>query len=290
MPGSRRRTRAKKKKIGGGTTTTTTYTYVKEWTPRPPDSSAFKDPGARSKGYVNPPQAVQAQSWSAEKAEVGPYAFNPREASMPSSEPLPLTAEMIRSAEMPPEQGAVVTPAARPTLEGNTLYAGRGTPARPQVGDVRISYSVLRPGAKVTIFGRLNGTTLEAYVHKTGDRLFRVLSGTRDEAIARLAFEHKAIGWSLRLVGFLLMWIGLCLFFGPINAVLDVLPFLGSAGRTIVGLVMFPVALVLTLVTIVVAKIGHSPVALVLTLVVIVGGAILWSRRKAAARAKTAVS
>ncbi|MCL1926716.1 MAG: TMEM43 family protein, partial [Syntrophorhabdaceae bacterium] len=38
----------KKKKLGGGEETVTTYTYAQKWTNRPVDSSAFKDPQART--------------------------------------------------------------------------------------------------------------------------------------------------------------------------------------------------------------------------------------------------
>jgi transmembrane protein TMEM43 len=269
------------KEIGGSTKKITTYTYAQEWTGSPPDSSQFKDPDARTKGYVNPPMPVESASWTAEKASVGAYPFDPREASMPSAEPLQLSPDLVHGPQLAAEQGGAATPTGpAPHLEGSYVMLGTGTLSNPRVGDVRISYGVVRAGAKVTIFGKQNGSALEAYVHKTEDRLFRVLPGTREEAIATLALEHKMVGWLLRAVGFFMMWSGLCLFFGPINTVLDILPFLGSVGRTMVSIVMFPIALVLSLVTIVVSKVAHSPVALVVVLVLLIGGGIFWARRR----------
>jgi hypothetical protein len=102
----------------------------------------------------------------------------------------------------------------------------------------------------------------------------------RAGAIQEMGTEYEVIGWILRLVGFLLMWIGLCLCFGPITAFLDVLPFLGSAGRFVVGLVALPVALALSIVTIVISILAHNILALIVVLGLLIGGVMLWSRAR----------
>ena len=86
------------------------------------------------------------------------------------------------------------------------------------------------------------------------------------------------IGWILRLVGFLLMWIGLGLCFGPITAFLDVLPFLGSAGRFVISMAALPVALVLSLITILISILAHNLLALIVVLGLLIGGVLLWSK------------
>ncbi len=170
----------------------------------------------------------------------------------------------------------------QPRLEGKYLYLGSGSMNSPRVGDTRISFSAILPGEKVTIFGQQNGTSIEPYVHSTGDQMFRVFSGTRDQAIAQLASEFKMITWTLRIVGFLMMWIGMGMVFGPLHAVMDVLPFLGDVSRTLVSVVLFPIALVLAIVTIVVSKIAHSPVALVVIMVLLIGGGAFWIKSRGA--------
>ena len=112
------------------------------------------------------------------------------------------------------------------------------------------------------------------------------MPGTREEAIQALATEHKTVGWVLRVVGFLMMWFGLIMFFGPINTLLDIIPFLGSAGRFLVSVVMFPIALVLSLVTIILSIIAHSPILLTLVFVGMgVGGYFLYQKKKRKAAA-----
>ena len=74
----------------------------------------------------------------------------------------------------------------------------------------------------------------------------------------------------------LLMWISLSMVFGPISVALDVIPFLGELSRTLIGVVTFIAALVLSLVTIVISNVIHHPLlllalALIVAVVVLVG-------------------
>lgn len=159
------------------------------------------------------------------------------------------------------------------------LFKGSGSLESPDVGDVRVSFRALSPGARVTLFGQQKDGSVQAYT-KDDARLFRAVPGDREEAIRALATEHKTVGWLLRILGFVMMWVGLMLFFGPINALLDVIPFLGSAGRVLIGIAMFPVALVLTLVTVVLSIIFHNPILLALFLIGMGAGGYLLYRKK----------
>lgn len=174
-------------------------------------------------------------------------------------------------------------PASYTLVEGGKyLFRGTGAYDAPLVGDVRVSYTALKPGSTVTMFALLDGGELKPYISKKdGDaKIYRALNGTRDEALKTLKEEFKAVGWMLRIVGFLCMWIGLMMFFGPINALLDIIPFLGSAGRFLIGIVMLPIAIVLSVVTILLSIIAHSPILLVLVLAAIVGGGFFLYKRK----------
>jgi len=89
----------------------------------------------------------------------------------------------------------------------------------------------------------------------------------------------------MRLIGFLMMWFGLNLFFGPVNALLDIVPFLGSAGRMVIGIATLPIAIVLSLVTIILSIIAHSPILLVLVFVALGAGGFVFYQRKAKKKA-----
>lgn len=235
------------KKAGGSTETKTTYTYKKTWTDDPEETSEFRYP----EGHANPVLTIRSRTFTVGRAAIGKYGFDPAEASLPEADPVILT-------------GALLIPTPKARLTGDDyLYIGKGSLDLPQLGDIRISFNALRAGLSATLLGKKQGTSVTAYYHKEKSRLFRLFRGTREDAIVTLKTEHKIMGWILRIVGFLLMWIGMTMVLGPIGAVLDVLPFLGKIGRSFIGCATFVVALILSLITIGIAMVAHNIIALV---------------------------
>lgn len=262
------------KKTGGSEVTTTTYTYKKQWTSDPEPASEFKHP----EGHENPALPIEAAAFTAPSARVGAYAVDPDGIGLPASSELELS-----------EAKTDLTGKSEYRLSGNFLFRGYGTVAEPEVGDVRVSYRALPSGRKVTAFGKLSGSDLAPYLHKGEKRLYRAVSGTRDEAVAQMKQEYKVAGWAGRIIGFLMMWIGLLMMTGPLSTILDVLPFLGSASRFVIGLMTFPIALVLSLVTILISIIAHNVIALIIVMALILGaGFFLYNKRKAAPAAQPA--
>jgi hypothetical protein len=251
------------KNVGGSTTNKTTYTYKKEWTTNPEPSSSLEYP----EGHSNPDMPIKSASFTVQSASIGVYAIDPSTIEMPSASEIALSSDNAGDDD-------------RMRLSGNFLFMGRGSPGSPQLGDIRISYTGVRGGQDVTAFGRQQASKLVPYVTPNQDRLYRIFQGDRESAIKQMDTEYRVIGWILRLVGFLMMWIGLCLCVGPMNAVLDVLPFLGSAGRFVVGLVALPIALVFSIITIVTSMLAHNPLALIVLLALIIGGVVAWSRMR----------
>ncbi|HWQ14399.1 MAG TPA: TMEM43 family protein [Roseiflexaceae bacterium] len=247
--------------VGGGSTTTTTYSYEKRWTTAPRDSSSFEHP----EGHTNPPMPVEGRTVTAAQASVGAYRVDPAEIDLPGGERLALRPELV-------------TLAAGQRLAGDYIFMGKGTPDSPQIGDVRISYEALPSGTQVTAFGTQRGEALAPYMHRGEERFYRALAGSRDAAIAALRTEFVVMGWILRLVGFLMMWIGMMLFFGPISAFLDVLPFLGNLSGFAIGAATFGIALALSIVTIIISVIAHNIVLLIAVLLLFAGGVYMWSR------------
>ena len=251
-----------KQNTGGSTTKETTYRYEKKWTSDPEKSSGFKHP----EGHSNPPLAFGDESFTAKDARIGAYAVDPGTIQLPGSVGLELDTAVINI------KGAY-------RLSGQYLFLGNGLPDDPQVGDIRVSFSVVPNQIKVTAFGKSEGGALVPYLHKGKDKLYRAIGGTRDEAIALMAREYTVTGWIMRLVGFLMMWFGLQALFGPIIAVLNVLPFLGKVGRFVWGVITFFVSLGLSLVVIVVSMIAHNIWALLAVMVLIVGF-FIWLKMK----------
>lgn len=253
-----------KKKTGGGTEEKTTYRYKKGWTSDPEESSEFKIP----EGHRNPRMTVNSETFYASDAKIGIYNFDPQSATMPS--PIPVTLTTTNA----------ITSWNTRLIGREYLFIGKGRYDQPNIGDTRISFEAVNAGKKVTLFGKMLGKEIVAYYHKGKNRLYRALSGTRNEAIIQLKTEHKVMGWILRIVGFAMMWIGLTLIFGPISAVIDVLPLLGKVSRILIGVFTFIVAFVLSIITIIVSMILHNTIVLIILLILIAVLIFLLLKRK----------
>ncbi|PIZ75489.1 hypothetical protein COY05_03960 [Candidatus Peregrinibacteria bacterium CG_4_10_14_0_2_um_filter_38_24] len=249
---------------GGSETTTTTYSYSMDWTSSPGKTSNFQEPA----GHANPEMAIKAQTFRVKSAKVGAYEVDMAKLDLPAYEDLNLTAENLNLA-----QGV---------FENGYVLVGKGTSVAPQIGDLRISYGVVNNNLDGTVFGKLEGGKLVTYVdQKTTESLYRFFNGTFDEAIKQMHSEFTMWLWIFRLVGFLMMWIGLSSLFGPISVILDVLPILGAISRSAIGFLTFLVSLVLSILAIVVSMLLHSLIAMIVVAVIGVAGFVVVLKMKA---------
>lgn len=246
--------------VGGSETTETTYDYTLEWTDDPMPPSEMEHPT----DHENPTMSIADDEFQVKNLTVGSYTVSG--ADLPSTSPLTLTKDVVNLTD-----GAV--------LSGGYVFQGIGTETKPELGDIRVSYDVLEPGFDGTVFGELQGAKIVSYSNEDGDSLFRVFNGSRSEAIATLHNEFVTMGWVLRIVGFLMMWFGLAGVLGPISTLLDILPFLGSTSRFLVSVITFPIALVLTVVTVIVSMILHSLIALIIVALLLIGAGIVVAKR-----------
>lgn len=273
---------------GGGETTETTYTYVKEWDENPASTSSFEYPT----DHENPVKGIENYSGRAGSAKIGVYDLDVGKLSLSGFENLTLNEEVVDVSKIEgtvaeedmvedddfsyewgisveEAEGGEVVEESGVGLVGGYIFVGEGTLNSPEVGDLRISYSVLRSGTEGTVFGKLDGMKLVTYVDDDTS-LYRMFTGTRDEALATMHGEYKFMLWIFRLIGFVMMWIGLSSLFGPIVVLLGIIPALGSLSRSLIGFITFLVALILSVVTIVVSMILHSVVALIVAVVIAV--------------------
>ena len=250
---------------GGSETKTITYTYSKVWTDHPEDSGYFEIQA----GHENPVKSIEGQINRVNEGTIGEYKLNMQTISLPPFSPINLTPDT-----------AIETADVKRVSE-RYLYKGKGTMESPQIGDVRISYEVVKPLSYSTVFGRLDlGQSRITTYKEDNAQLYRLFAEGREESIARLSSEHNLTTWLLRLGGFLLMWIGLMLILKPLSVILDVLPFLGSISRFGVGLATFLVSLALSIVTIMISMILHSLIAVVLAAVAILIAAFVIIKNK----------
>ncbi|MBI5701385.1 TMEM43 family protein [Candidatus Saganbacteria bacterium] len=257
-------------KVGGGSETTTTYTYKKRWTSVPQETANFKVP----EGHANPGLPVKNATFYSPAVKVGAFKVDAKSIWLPSSKHVSIT-------------GSNIIPGAGRSLSDNYIFikkSAKGTFQAPELGDLRISFYAVPSGIDVTAFGKQSDGKLVAYVHEGKDRIYRAFAGTREEALATMTSEFKMGKWMWRGIGFLMMWFGLSMFLGPINAFLKVLPILSDISKSVIGVVTFLVALVLSAVTITVAMIAHNIILLVITILVIIGAIVAFLKMRPAGK------
>ncbi|HSP15033.1 MAG TPA: TMEM43 family protein [Thermoanaerobaculia bacterium] len=267
-----------RKKVGGGSETVTTYSYEKAWSDRPVDSASFKEAGE----HQNPPEMpYQSRDAQAEHVTLGAFALTPSLLDQMSDyEAVPVTDQSLSalSADLK----------AKLKAHNNAFYLG-ADPQTPQIGDVKITFSAVTP-AEVSVISKQTGTSFEPYKASAGMDIEMLKRGafTAQQMFQQALQANTVMTWILRVVGFVLMFIGLAMFFKPISVVGDVLPIFGSMLAFGTGLFAFVVSAVLSVGTIGVAWVFYRPV-LGIALLAVAIGALVWlavsGKKKAAATA-----
>lgn len=259
-----------RKKLGGGEETVTTYNYVKEWSDKTVDSGSFRHP----EDHTNPAEMpYESHTVQAENVTVGAFQLNPSQVSR-IGEPrdLPADTEMTLPSEVEDTN-----------RKGSTVYIG-ADPAKPEIGDAKVKFSVVPPG-DVSIVAAQTGETLAPFTTPSGGEIDLLQDGTVPAAGMFQAAhdENTILTWILRVAGFFLMFIGLALIFKPLSVIADVVPIFGSIVGAGTGLVAFLLALAGSLVTIAIGWVFYRPLIGIPLLVVAIGVLVFTFRKVKAA-------
>ena len=235
------------KKLGGKVERKTTYSYSKEWCDAPVDSESFHDKGQ----YINPPpkEELGEKSQYAKSATLGVRTLSERQIQRISG------SEKLKSFYRP--------------VATNEFFEISGDVPTPNVGDVRVTFSVVRSPKTITVVSGQNGNGFMAYTAKsTGSSIDHLMSRAIDAAGVFAAAErgNKMLTWLLRFGGFLIMFIGLSMVFKPLSVLADVVPFIGNLVGLGTGLVAAVISFIASLATIAVAWIFYRPI-LAITLI-----------------------
>ena len=210
-------------------------------------------------------------------------------AAMPA--PAYNTAPMVQPGVMP--QPAVAQPAT--TVATGTIQ-GTANPGNPQVGDVRITWTMIPAEMPVSIVAVQTGTTFAPYVAKDSAAdgytvdLLETGTKTKDEMFQNAENANTVMTWILRLVGWLMMFMGLKMILRPLEVLGDVLPILGDIIGIGTGIVAFLIATPVALVTIGIAWLFYRPILGIALLAGAVGLLVLLIKKKKAAKAAKAAA
>ncbi len=264
----------KKKKLGGGTETVKTYSYSMVWAAEPINSGGFKKPT----GHENPgAMPYESTRWVAEDVSLEAFQLSPSLVGMiGKSTPLPVTAET----EIPEAIRETVK------LHNKGFYLG-ADPASPAVGDTHVSFEVVEPTIVSVVASQIDDT-FEPYSAEAGGtiELLQVGKHSAKAMIQKAQESNTMMTWILRLVGFIVMVIGLNMICRPLSVMADVIPILGDLVGAGTGIMSFLLAAVLSLITIAIAWVFYRPVLGVALILVAVGLAVFIGVRLKKAKAK----
>lgn len=250
-----------RKNAGGSEETVTTYTYRREWSGKPIDSTKFKQPGL----HENPPMTISDRDVVARDATLG--AFRPGENAIrrfntdTRLEVDPSVADTVRKTT-----GRPVAVAA------GQIYLSED-PGSPRIGDYRIGYRIV-PVGTASMVARQTDTELTGYQSKAGDVILLAHTGSQSAAEMFKAAQdaNRVLTWILRAVFAMLTFIGFVFSTRVLVAIADVLPFVG----TLMQATTFAAAALLTAIlaplTIAIAWLFYRPM---ISLGVLAGGAAL---------------
>jgi hypothetical protein len=203
----------------------TTYRYSRVWSENINDSSHFHLQG----GHSNRPPRFRGLKVVASKGALGAHTVtDPLLSKLNGGSPLRMTEA--------PRPGM--------SLEGDALYVG-ADPATPQIGDQRISWTMLRP-ADVSVIARQEGNGFAPYQTKAGDGLYMISSGVVPAAtmINQAEAVNAMFTWFMRAIGAIVMLVGFCLLLWPLSALGSLVPFVGE----VIGDGIFVLGVLLTLI------------------------------------------
>ncbi len=267
-----------KQKVGGGEETKTTYTYDKKWVDEPVKSDEFKKPdGHKNEGDLLAGNA----NINAAKVTLG--AFDVPEAFVKEmGSPIARAVTDADLATLPADLKDGTQ------IKDGAFYFG-ANPKDPKIGDVRVSYEIVKPGTFSILAAQL-GETFEPYQTKAGDNLSFIEEGT---VSAEMMFKNAAsanaiITWLVRLGGFLFMAFGFMAIMKPLSVLGSVIPFIGNIIGMGTGLISFVLAGTISFLVIAIAWIFVRPLLGIVLLVLAIGGFIYM--RKLAAASKPAVA
>jgi len=231
-----------KKEVGGGSRTVTTYTYKKTWSDDLIDSSDFEHP----EGHQNPAtKPYESTIIEAGDTHVGAFSLPPSlQGKLTKFTPYTV-AEQQAPAPAEGEQAAAESEDKPPQDVKTALKASAGgyyrgkDPATPQIGDARITFATI-PQGPVSLVARQVRNTFEPF--GAGNQEINLIETGTVSAVT--LFQHAKqqnviLTWVLRAAGALMMVIGIAMFFGPFNALANIIPFIGNITEAGTGCAAF---------------------------------------------------
>lgn len=236
----------------GSTDTVTTYTYSTDWEDKIINSNNFEE----SFGHENPDSMrFDSEVFTADGIHVGAF---------------PLSQEVLSSMDWfkPISQGYLNEDQIQdPQLQSETIlyhnyfyYSSSGSPSWSQVGDTRVSFYQL-PSQVISVVALQSNGVPTSYTASNGHSFLLVEQG---DHTTEIMFEnaHKAVAlqtWLLRLLGFIIIWIGFKSLLEPMAVSTSIIPCIGKVTETVANSASFLLGFCVSIIIIAVAWLAYRP-------------------------------
>ena len=226
------------------------YEYTKVWSKAKINSDHFHD-----KRYKNPDFPLKSKGYYADRAKLG--AFD-------------LELEQIK--KIVPEEEIYDLPENKKySIEDGRYYSGKDI-LSPEIGDILISYSYAPSGTKISLIGKQESNHIKPFHYKNRYNYIQYNGSlNKEEIIKRYEDENFVLTMTLRIVGWLMMFIGLKLLISPIEKIFGFVPILGQIADNISSLIIMLITLVLSLITIAIAWFVYRPFLSILLITISLG-------------------
>ena len=245
------------KNKGGSVTKTTTYYYRKKWDSEEHDSSKFK-----KQEYKNPSFTIKSETLTANSASMGAFELNKSQIDLMKS------CKTINN--LPKIDGYKIA--------GNYYYKGKDI-SNPEIGDIRISYQFVPSGSAISVVGRQDNNTIVEMPYKKGG-IYVQYDGllTLEQMNEKYKEDNRTTTIIIRIVGIIMMFIGLCALTEPLIAISGYFPGLSHVLEGLTKFLMFLVALVLSILTISIAWLVYRPL-LSISLIILAGAIVYYVKK-----------
>ncbi|KAK6319536.1 hypothetical protein J4Q44_G00107470 [Coregonus suidteri] len=207
---------------GGESKTETTYNYNTEWKAELINSRNFD----KEIGHINPSaMAVESVTVVTPDVQVGPFSLSKGLVDQIEN------FQTLRLKDLPaPDSDSFLT------VDEDYFYHTQH-PRRPEVGDVRVSFSYAGlsgegsypgPAQTVSVVAMQSDDTLKPFRTKSGDilEIIYLEELTAEEVFEREQKNNAMLTWALRAGGWLLMFLGISLMIRIIHTLVDWVPIL----------------------------------------------------------------
>ncbi len=193
----------------------TVYRYERDWIDQPVDHRQFDQP----LGHENPDEfPFASDGWRALSVRLGAFRLAD-DLVQQIDDWRPMAADAARL----PANLAV-------SLRGDGRYLS-SSDGEPAVGDIRVAFERIRDGP-LSVIAMQQGDWLTSWSHD-GEVWWLVERGTHEaeQLLAGAERRDRGVAWSLRLVGFGMLWLGFSLLLAPLATTADLLPAIGRPVR-----------------------------------------------------------